>query len=292
MKKTPLTVATISTIIVTLLFGSPLKADVVISQYGEMLTGKIIQTNQDGVDIQTRSGKVHWPASMVNEIRKESDEPTTNRIPSWVKIISQLTTNEWASDFKQIPATVIDNGTLQNVPYASFRCNSDGYEINVYGDLENPACVEIGAVGYNVKRSEAKTNCMNFISQILTREADRDLAETLHFDKKDLRKYYGLTFEVSLPDEPDAYGGWWISVYDEKALDDARASGAELAGLTQPKKKPAVERQVQNYNWNQNDISTYARTPANKQPNDGDVYVHGYTKKNGHYVAGYTRHGR
>jgi len=266
------------------------KADIIILQYGDIVSGKIIETNQDGVDIQTRSGKVHWPASMVNEVRKESDEATTNRIPSWVKIISQLATNEWASDIKQIPATVIDNGILKNVPYISFRCNTDGYEINVYGDLENPACVEIGAVGYNVKRLEAKTNCIDYVSQVLTREVDKNLVKLLNLDKKDLRTFRHLTFEISLPDEPDAYGGWWISVYDEKALDDARASGVELAGLTQPKRKPVVERPAQNYSWNYNDISTYSRTAANKQPNDGDVFVHGYTKKNGHYVAGYTRH--
>src|SRR5208283_3643021 len=139
MKRTQLAVATILIIIGALLLSGPLKADVVILQYGNIVTGKILQQDDNGVQIQTSSGTLHYPLSSVKDVRKEETESITNRIPSWVKILSQLTTNEWAHEFKQIPATVIDNGSLQNVPYISFRCNAGGYEINIYGDLDKPA---------------------------------------------------------------------------------------------------------------------------------------------------------
>jgi hypothetical protein len=275
---------------------SNIKADIIILQYGDIVTGKIIQTNENGIDIQQNTGKVHWPASMVKEVRKEVNEPTTNRIPSWVKIISQLTTNEWAHDFKQIPATVIDNGVLKDVPYISFRCNTGGYEINVYGDLDNPACIEIGTVGYLVKNNQAKSNCVNFISSVLPRDMDKAAVRNLNWKPKDLKQSNGLTFETTLPDEADSYGGWWISVYNAADLTNAQASGAELEAITQPKIKPKVIIPVAapmaapsaNY-WSDNDISTYSRPSARESSHGGDVYVRGYYRANGTYVSSYTR---
>lgn len=297
MKKTRLPIAAISTIIVALLFDSPLKADVVILQYGNIVTGNILQQDDDGLQIQTSSGTVRYPLSLVQDVRKEEAESTTNRIPSWVKIISQLTTNEWAHEIKQIPATVIDNGILQNVPYISFRCNSDGYEINIYGDLEKPACIEIGAIKYLVKNNEAKSNCVNFICSLLRNDDDRKITRALKWKPKDMQKTNEWTFEITLPDEPDSYGGWWISVYSEDECSTARASGGDLPSITQPKTRPVVTTPIHpaatasaNYTWSDNDISTYSRpsTPRSSG-NGGSVYVNGYYRKNGKYVAGYWR---
>jgi hypothetical protein len=272
------------------------KADILILQYGDIIIGNVIQTNKDGVDMQQSSGKVHWPASMVSQVRKESDELTTNRIPSWVKIISQLASKEWAHDIKQIPATVIDNGSLKDVPYISFRCNTSGYEINIYGDLENPSCLEIGAIGYNVKSSQAKSNCVDFISSVLTQQLDRTIVQSLKWSPKDITNYLGTTFEVTLPNEPDAYGGWWISVYCEDNLSNARATGAELLSITQPKIRPIVTptyttpaNTAQSYQWSDKDITTYSRPTATKSPNSGAVWVNGYYRSNGKYVQGYYR---
>jgi hypothetical protein len=266
-------------------------ADILILQYGDIVIGKIVQTNGDGVDIQQASGTVHWPGSMVKELKYEKDESTTNRVPSWVKIISQLASKEWAHDIKQIPATVIDNGVLKDVPYISFRCNTGGYEINIYGDLDNPSCVEIGAIGYNVNNSQAKSNCVDFIASILTAQLDKRIVQTLKWSPKDITNYLGITFEVTLPSEPDAYGGWWISVYSEDSLSNARASGAELLSITQPKirQRATPTYTTPAYQWSDNDISTYSRPNLNKSPSEGAVWVNGYTRSNGKYVQGYYR---
>jgi hypothetical protein len=291
MKKTRLAFAAVSTIIVALLFDSPLKADVVIYQSGSIIIGKVISQDEDGVQIQTagNSDIQHIPSSMVKDVCKEESVPTGNIIPDWVKIISQLATNEWAHDIKQIPATVIDNGSLQDVPYISFRCNTAGYEINIYGDLDNPACVEIGAITYLLKDNEAKSNCVNFICSVLTKDDDKQVVRGLHWEPKDLQKTNGLTFEVTLPDESDSYGGWWISVYSENDIANARASGAELLSISQPK---TIAPKPNYYNWTPTEISTDSRPSSSKLPNGGSVYVRGYTRKNGTYVSGYTRSAR
>jgi hypothetical protein len=285
-----------ATLLIVFSLAQSLKADVLILQYGDIVIGHIIQTNKDGVDIQQSSGEVHWPAAMVSQVKKESDESTTNRIPSWVKIVSQLASKEWAHDIKQIPATVIDNGALKDVPYISFRCNTGGYEMNIYGDLDNPSCVEIGAIGYNVNSVHAKSNCVDFISSVLTQRLDKSIIQSLKWSAKDMTNYLGTTFEVTLPSEPDAYGGWWISVYSEDSLSNARATGAELLSITQPKSRPVATpsyvtpaNTTPTYQWSDNDITTYSRPAKTKTPNSGAVWVNGYTRSNGKYVNGYYR---
>src|ERR1035438_3041873 len=203
MKKTRLAVAAISSIIVVLLFDSPLKADVVILQSGSIITGKVLQQDDEGVLIQMDYGTFRYPPSMVKDVRKEAAEPATNslaaqRIPNWATIISKLATNGWAHELTQIPATVIDNGILQDVPYISFRCNTGGYEINIYGDLDNPAGVEIGAINYLVKSNEAKKNCRNFIYSVLTSDNDKKIIREFDLDQKSLTEKDGITFETTL----------------------------------------------------------------------------------------------
>lgn len=299
MKTKHLQLATILFVAIT---SAQVQADILIKQYGEIVTGTVLQTNADGVDFLQSSGKVHWPASMVKDVLKVADEPTTNRIPGWVTVVSRWTTNEWAHDFKQIPATVIDKGILKDVPYLSFRCNTGGYELNIYGDLNKPACVEIGAVGYAVKNDSARVNCVKFITSVLQKGQDQATVGALDLKTKDVRKLGGLTFETTLPDEEDSYGGWWISVYDEKELDQARASGMELLAITQPKTPPkrvipsptatSVTASPANYYWSYDDISAYSRPSRSYSGDSGMVYVNGYTRANGTYVSGYYRHGR
>jgi len=50
----------------------------------------------------------------------------------------------------------------------------------------------------------------------------------------DERLVGALRFRITPPTSPDAYGGWWISVYDPKRLDTARLSNAAYAKVTLP----------------------------------------------------------
>ena len=277
------------------IFGPEPKADIIILQSGDIVPGKIFGSNRDGLDIMQSgsTNKEHWSVKMIDKVRLERDVPKNNRIPSWVKVLSQLTTNQWTHNFKQIPATVIDKGILKDVPYISFRFNWGEYELNIYGDLERPACIEIGTLGLLVRNKEAMTNCVNFMASTLTRSRDKAVFKLLTLSTKDLLKKDGLTFKTILPDEPDSYGGWWVSVYDEKALSSARASAEDLARITQPKQMPKVvipiAAQVPNYYWSESDISSNSRHSAADSCHGGAVYVNDYYRTNGTYFDEHIR---
>ena len=228
-----------------ILFQSFLKPGVGFNllKHGKSSLGKVLQQDSDGALIQMDYGTFRYPLSRIKDVRKEtiaapSESVSGQRIPNWAKIISLLVTNGWAHGLVRFAATVIDNGVLKDVPSVSFRCNTGGYEINIYGDLDNPSGVEIGAVDYLVKDDEAKSNCVNFICSVLANGDDQKIVGALNLKQKDLTNETGMTFETTLPDEPDAYGGWWVSVYDEKSLATARASGPELLAITQPRIEP------------------------------------------------------
>jgi hypothetical protein len=291
--------------VLVLLSNLQAKADVVILQDGKVISGNVLQQDNQGVLVQMDYGTFRYPPSWIKDIRKDTasslnESNSAQRIPSWGKIISTLATNEWAHELKQIPATVIDNGVLQDVPYISFRCASAGYEINIYGDLDKPAGVEIGAISYLVKNDEAKSNCVDFISSVLASDGDKKIIRALNLNQKDLEKKEGMTFETTFPDEPDAYGGWWISVYDENALTNARAAGAELLAIKQPQiipkpqpaaiisepvSQPIVTTSESTSTWSPDELS-YSRP---SRSTGGEVYVRGYYRKDGTYVSSYTR---
>ncbi|HXC34357.1 MAG TPA: hypothetical protein VNV43_00680 [Candidatus Acidoferrales bacterium] len=276
------------------------RADVIILQNGDVMTGTILQTNSDDVLVRFDYGTYSYPQSQIKDVRVETNaspvQYSPQRVPNWAEIISALATNSWAHDLKQIPATVIDNGVLKDVPYISFRCNSAGYEVNIYGDLDKPAGFEIGAINYLVKNEDAKRNCVNFISSLLNNN-DSAIVHALSTSQKDLEKNKGMTFETTFPDEPDAYGGWWVSVYDESALAKARASGAELLSITQPRVAPSQQQAVistwqsnsttrdPSSNWSANEMSD----SGNSGYSGDRVYVRGYYRRDGTYVHSYTR---
>jgi len=197
----------------------------------------------------------------------------------------------WATSIQQIPATVIDRGILKNVPYQSFKCGD--YELNIYGDPDRPACLEIGVRNELLKNTEAKNNCVEFIKAMLDRSDDRAILLSLKRDK-DLKKQAGMTFEITPETDEDAYGGWWVSVYDEALLDASRASEKELNLITQSKeqiKQPVQPSKRQDPpGWSADDLKNARPAPsAGSQASGGQVYVKGYTKKDGTYVQSHTR---
>lgn len=282
----------------------PTWADIVVLQSGQVVTGTVLQQDGDGTLLKLEYGTFRYLPFQVKDVRKESAKRIVatqggQRIRDWGSIVETLAKEKWAHELKQIPATVIDTGVLHNVPYISFRCNSEGYEINIYGDLDDPAGVEIGTLNYLLKNEEAKSNCAKFIAAILVNDDDKEKIRTLNIFGKDVKQFDGLTFETTLPSEPDSYGGWWISVYDPAALGKARASGKELLAITEPRltsKPQAAITPTASLSpnslpaWSSSDLS-FAR-PTLTGPSGGDggsVYVRGYYRKDGTYVHAYTR---
>jgi hypothetical protein len=223
-----------------LLFQLLLKADVVVLQSGAVLTGNVLQQDANGLLLQTESGTYRYPLTLIKEVKKEAaTTPHVSNngrvIPDWAQIISLLANSGFAPAIQQVPATVIGYGTFKNVPYISFRCGYGDYEINVFGDLNQPAAIQIGAMNYLHQTTAEKTNCVNFICSVLAGAADRKIVRALDWNLKDVQSNGSLTFETLLPGEMGSYGGWWISVYDTNALAGAQASDAELLAITQPR---------------------------------------------------------
>lgn len=298
--------------------------DVIIFNNGQVLNGTVLQTNDSSVLFRREFGTFTYPQNEIKNIQKNSAgtnsfNPGTNRLDNWTRIVANLTKQPWAYSAKQIPATVIDKGVFQNVPYSSFRCGSN-YELNIYGDPENPAAIEMGVYGGLLKDLVAKENCIEFIMSALTDNEDKNVVKKLE-RKQDIVEKGKFICEITPSTAFDAYGGWWISVYDISKVNAARASKAELAEICEP----VIPRSISKFNPNdslwsndekqqarviqpiytapvvQTSYEPLPRTPsvssgASYRPSSsyhpsssGRVYVRGYTRKNGTYVQSHTR---
>jgi hypothetical protein len=241
------TIALLAVIIFAL---SPaLKADVVVLQSGAVITGNVLQQDANGVLLQTPYGTYRYPLTAITDVKKEAaTAPHVSNngqiIPDWAQIVSILATNGWAAGLKQVPATMIETGSFKNVPYVSFRSGDGGYEINIYGDLNHPAAIQIGAMNYQHQTALEKSNCVNFACSVLEDHGVRTTIRALNFDQKDTEQNAGLTIQTILPGEWGSYGGWWVSVQNDTALASAQASEAELLALAQPVVAPATSASV------------------------------------------------
>ena len=289
------------------------RADKLIFAKGDPLSGTVLRTNNEEVLFMTSFGTMRFALASIKEIKIDHVEVveslSTNRIPPFTNLLALLSVQSWATGLEQIPATVIDTGMLRYVPYVSFRC-ADDYEINVYGDLANPVGIEVGVYRKLLTDASAKDNCVKFMAAALGQTADKQEIAKLSLEK-DRRVLNGLTLEITPPTDPDAYQGWWISIYDEAKMNKARASEEEMKRISISKQELARQAQLI-AEWTKeeaakarpyyppaqtvstsSDISppapSYVHGYSGGYSGGGSVYVHGYTRKDGTYVHSYTR---
>ena len=202
---------------------------------GHSLECTILQTSPTDFTIMHGFMVLRMPRSGVTAVKDVDSKiaPTAERLASFGRLqdshcVCRGTT--LGIDFQQIPATVIDNGVLRNVPYKSFRAGQD-YEINIYGD-------PVAACWFRDRRSrrplergerQAKLHCIHL--QSTARPADREAVRGLSLEKGK-NVHNGITFEVTPPSDPDAYGGWWVSAYNEVVLNSVRANDKEMESIT------------------------------------------------------------
>jgi hypothetical protein len=275
------------------------RADVIIIKNGDVINGTVLQTNDNGILFRCDYGTVTYPPGMILRVQRNSTseraEPIasdTNALPSWGRIIEALSKQSWAHDLRQIPATVIDKGVLKDVPYISFRCGID-YEVNIYGDLDHPAGVEIGVYRSLLRNDEAKRNCIEFIAGLFADASDKAALRGMNRDQAILTRGDNK-LEITPPTAEDAYNGWWVSVYNETKLNSSRATSADLAQISAPK----AYMSAKDYSaWTAQELEnarTVQAASADSTDSAGDysggrVYVRGYFRKNGTYVNSYTR---
>jgi hypothetical protein len=290
-----------------------LRADTITMKSGSKFEGVVVSESAESITLRRGYGMMYIQRSDVMAIEKTpiitappkaKTNDSEQRITSESKLIEAVLATEWAKDLQQIPATVIDNGNLRFVPYTSYRCAED-YEINIYGDPDRPAGIEIGIYRKLLDDPHARKNCLSLIVSVLFKEADRVAVAALK-PEKDEAEVDGVTMEITPASDPDAYGGWWISIYDMKALDASRASPEELSQITVAKESkpitpamsviPEPARAVAlpsmadaSEVWTPTEMRQ-SKSVENTVPSSGNrVYVRSYTRKDGTYVHSHTR---
>jgi hypothetical protein len=262
---------------------------------GHKIEGTLLQEEDGQSLVQVNYGSVRVNAGDIQSVEKTgvapAPDPGTLRLSRWDHCMHVLSSRPWSRGLVQVPATVINVGNFKNVPYFSHR--SGEYELNIYGDPDQPACLELGLYRGGPHPAERK-ECLETLCLLLGDPADRQTLRSLGLEKGSVRKN-GLLFEVTPSTAPDAFGGWWLSVCDERALGEQRATEAELALITTvpPRPKTGVKPATTPIHdggkssspllWNEHDLKM-AR-PRQESGEETRVYKRGVHRKNGTYVV-------
>jgi hypothetical protein len=135
-------------------------------------------------------------------------------------VVKAARAQPWGADLKQIPATVIEVGELASVPYLSFA--GTDVELNVYGDPEKPAGIEVGTKSDS---PETRAAVKAFIAGLLN-ETDRKPLDTIPEGQEVTAD--GMTLEITPPTATDGFGAWWVTASHPVGIQSARASVGEM----------------------------------------------------------------
>lgn len=207
---------------------------------GRRVHGLILKNTRDSVTIQEKDKENTYAKK---DIVRIYDEPNKNgmaftlctapgKLPPWQVVANDLRTNDSIKSLVEIPPTAIDNGVFKNVPYKSFRVNGN-VEMNIYGNADDPAGIEMGIYGSASRNNRLKRVLRSYFAGFLTTRQEVATLYALSF-AGGLKEAGDLTFEITPRNAPDAYGAWWISLYNTKKLNAARVSDAAYAKLVRP----------------------------------------------------------
>lgn len=264
--------------------------DSIVLKDGRTVHGLIIKNSVDSILMQEEFGERTYPKSEIVRVLDEPDTATyftelisKGRLPSWRVIANDLRTHDQIKSVVEIPATTVSVGKFRNVPYLSFLVNRDT-ELNIYGDPNHPAGVELGIYGSrksNVKLQ--KTLRAYFAGFLGSRE---EVAALYKIGLKEGKATAGtLVFEISPPTAADSEGAWWVALYNPKALDAVRLPDARYAALTKPPNE-VVGRggRIISTGWTDQDLSHTAHRV--KVDGKDPVLVRGfYRDSNGDFRA-------
>ncbi len=213
--------------------------DALVLKSGRTVKGLIIRNSANDVLLQERYEENLYPKSAIERILDVPDLGTEftevsrkGRLPAWRTILNDLRTNDAIHSLREIPAVTVDEGIFRNVPYTSYRANGI-IELNIYGDPENPAGIEFGIYGPRQNNVGLRKVIRSYLSGFLNTRAELAALYGIGL-KEGIRQADRLTFEVTPRTAPDAFGAWWISIYDKKTLDAVRLSDAKYHALTLP----------------------------------------------------------
>ncbi len=216
--------------------------DAIQLKTGELVYGDIVSATEADLVIVMDYGVHRYRMDEIDRISADDGkvtlpdaerEKTRRKFPSWRAIYGRLIQMPWGTDAHQAPAAVITEGVLNGVPYTSYRSAAGKYEMNIYGDPDSPAAVEIGVYDELIGSIEAQQNCRDFIAGLLDFPPDADAV--MELDPAGGRTERGnLRIEITPPGAPGSYGGWWVLASRPKALDATRATPTEIDAISEP----------------------------------------------------------
>ncbi|MDX2079655.1 MAG: hypothetical protein SFU53_02615 [Terrimicrobiaceae bacterium] len=239
--------------------------DLLVLKDGRTVRGLIIKNTARDVVLQETFGEVTYPKSEIVRIRDEADQgmeftdtARVGRIPPWRVIANDLRTHDEIRELIQIPAVMVDTGEFRHVPYKSFRVNGN-VELNVYGDPSNPAAIELGIYGPQRSNKELQRTLRGFLAGYLTTR--QEVGALYSLDLRGGRADAGpVTLEITPPTAEDAFGAWWVALYNRKAIADSRLSAEEYERLTKPASEVLGARgRVKRSAWTDDEIAQSER---------------------------------
>jgi hypothetical protein len=207
-----------------------LAMDEIMLTNGARISGKILAQSNDRVVMHVGEGNAVYSKRAIWRIYEDiTDKPPLTRVlgrdelPPWWMPLSDLYHEDWVTKLRAIPATNIDKGILERVPYLSFRANMI-YEMNIYGNPEDPAGLEIGYYGNMWLHSgDAQRRCREFLASYLGGIKQFEALYRLN-SSGGQEVVDGLRIVIIPRGAPDSYNGWWVSITNPAKLDAARCA--------------------------------------------------------------------
>lgn len=242
--------------------------DTLILKGGREVHGLILKNTAKDVLIQERYGEFTYPKSEIVRILDEpdvgieyADAFRKGELPSWRVIVNDLRTNDAVKSFMEIPAVRVETGEFRNVPYKSFRIN--GFiELNIYGDPEKPAGIELGIYGLRQGVGELRRTLRSYLAGFLT--SREEVAALYDIDFRGGSRQVGdLTFEITPHTADDAFGAWWVGMHNRRMIEDVRLDEQEYAAITKPVSEVLNRRgMVKSTDWDAEDIDLAGRADS------------------------------
>lgn len=239
--------------------------DSIVLKDGRTVRGIILRNTAGSVLLQEAYSENEYPKSDIVRILDEADIGTEStrvfapgELPPWRVLVNDLRLDDAVGQLRQIPATTIDEGVFRDVPYLSFRVN-DLIELNIYGDPDAPAGVEFGAYGGLRSKKKVHEELRSFVAGYMGSRAGIGALYSLPFTGGS-KQVGDVVVEITPPDAPDAYGGWWISVFNPRKLDEVRMDEEEYRALTRdPGEIVRRDGRVVDAAWTDDDLSAMLR---------------------------------
>jgi hypothetical protein len=239
--------------------------DTIVLRDGKEVRGLIIKNTAHDVTLQERFSEITYPKSDISRIIDIPDRGTEytdidrkGDLPSWRVIVNDLRSNDKIKSFVEIPAVRVDVGVFRRVPYKSFRIN-ETMEFNIYGDPENPAGIEFGIFGSRAKDTKLKKTLRAYLAGFLASRGEVAALYNIGLEKGEATAG-NVTFEVTPTTAEDAFGAWWISLYNAKSIESVRLSEKAYDEITLPAGEVLeAGGRVKNKSWTKADLGHSSR---------------------------------